>query len=69
MFKETSMRSINKAITWRITTSILTFGVSYAVTGGFGAAGKIAAILFVINSFWYFLHERMWNQTMFGKLA
>ena len=69
MFKETFGRSIYKAITWRITTTILTFIVSYVVTGGFAAAGKIAGALFFINSIWYYIHERLWNRTPIGKLS
>jgi uncharacterized membrane protein len=67
MFVETNLRSLYKAVTWRITTSILTFLVSYVVTGSFGGAGKIAGALFVINSIWYFIHERLWNKTGTGK--
>ena len=69
MFKETKLRSLYKAITWRITTSIITFGVSYAVTGSLGGAGKIAGILFVLNSIWYFMHERFWNVPGTGKIT
>lgn len=69
MFKETKWRSFFKAVTWRITTSCLTFGVSYLVTGSLGGAGKIAGILFVVNSIWYFIHERLWNTRKVGKLA
>jgi uncharacterized membrane protein len=69
MFKETKYRSLYKAITWRLTTSILTFGVSYMVTGSLGGSGKIAGILFIVNSIWYFTHERLWNTRRVGKLA
>jgi uncharacterized membrane protein len=69
MFKETNWRSFYKAVTWRITTSVITFGVSYIVTGNLGGAGKIAGILFVVNSIWYFTHERLWNTRPVGKLA
>ena len=64
---EFTRRSIFKAVTWRITTTVLTFIVSYIVTGGFGTAGKIAGALFVINSIWYFTHERLWNKVQWGK--
>jgi uncharacterized membrane protein len=69
MFKETNWRSFYKAVTWRITTSIITFTVGYLVTGSLGGAGKIAGILFVVNSIWYFIHERLWNTRNTGKLA
>jgi len=69
MFVETNWRSVYKAITWRITTSILTFIASYIVTGSFGGAGAIAGILFVVNSFWYYFHERLWNTRCVGKLS
>lgn len=69
MFKETNWRSFYKAVTWRFTTSILTFCASYIVTGSLGGSGKIAGILFVVNSIWYYLHERLWNTRKIGKLA
>jgi len=61
------LRSIAKAVTWRLTTTVITFIVSYIVTGGFGSAGKIAGVLFITNSLWYFLHERLWNKTEWGQ--
>jgi uncharacterized membrane protein len=64
---EFKTRTLAKTITWRITTTILTFLVSYIVTGGFGTAGKIAGMLFVVNSIWYFIHERLWNNVMWKK--
>jgi uncharacterized membrane protein len=64
---ELTPRTLAKTVTWRITTTILTFLVSYAVTGGFGSAGKIAGVLFVVNSLWYFVHERVWNKIMWKK--
>jgi adenylylsulfate kinase len=67
MYIETRTRSVVKAISWRITATITTIILVYLVfgrvdlamlVGGFEAAAKILL---------FFIHERAWNKTKFGK--
>ena len=63
---ETSLRSLIKTITWRITGSSATFIISYAISGNLGIAGTIAVIQLTANTILYFIHERIWNRIRWG---
>ena len=61
-------RSLIKTITWRITGSGATFGISYLISGNFVIAGSIATIQLVTNTVLYFIHERVWNRVKWGRV-
>ena len=61
-------RSLIKTITWRITGSGATFGISYLISGNFVIAGSIATIQLVTNTVLYFIHERVWDQVKWGRV-
>lgn len=65
--QETSVRSIVKTISWRITGSGATFAISYAVLGDFTISGTIAVIQLTFNTLLYFVHERIWNKITWGR--
>ena len=54
-------RSLVKALTWRITATLTTAGIAYAVTGELKTAAMIGGIEFVIKFMTYYGHERAWN--------
>jgi uncharacterized membrane protein len=60
-------RSLIKTITWRITGSGATFGISYLILGNFVIAGSIATIQLVTNTVLYFIHERVWDRVKWGR--
>lgn len=60
-------RSLVKTITWRITGSGATFGISYLISGNFIVAGSIASIQLVTNTILYFVHERVWDRIKWGR--
>ena len=60
-------RSLIKTITWRITGSGATFGISYLILGNFVIAGSIATIQLVTNTVLYFIHERIWDRVKWGR--
>jgi uncharacterized membrane protein len=60
-------RSIAKTISWRITGSLATFAISYAVLGDFAVSGTIAVIQLTLNTLLYFIHERVWNRIVWGR--
>lgn len=61
-------RSLIKTITWRITGSGATFGISYLISGNFVVAGSIASIQLVTNTVLYFVHERVWDRIKWGRV-
>ena len=64
---DTSKRSLVKTISWRITGSGATFGISYLISGNFVVAGSIASIQLITNTILYFIHERIWNSIKWGR--
>lgn len=64
---ETSLRSIVKTVTWRLTGSGATFLVSYAMTGNLTVSGTIAVVQMISNTILYYIHERVWNKIKWGK--
>ena len=62
-------RSLIKTITWRITGSGATFGISYLISGNFVIAGSIATIQLVTNTVLYFIHERVWDRVKWGRAS
>lgn len=64
---EKPIRSIAKAISWRVIGTLDTLLISYLLTGEVALAASIASIDFVTKMFLYFFHERIWNKIGWGK--
>lgn len=64
---DTGVRSLAKAISWRITGSIDTFIVSWLITGQALLASGIAFTELLTKIVLYWLHERVWNRIEWGK--
>ncbi len=64
---EKPLRSIIKAISWRVLGTIDTLVISYFLTGKFILATAIASIDFITKLILYFFHERIWNKIKWGK--
>jgi uncharacterized membrane protein len=62
-----AVRSLAKAISWRLTGTIDTFIISWIITGEPLIASGIAftEIMTKIALFW--AHERVWNRIQWGK--
>ncbi len=54
-------RSLAKAFTWRVTATITTTLITYAVTGEVRTAVIIGATEFIVKFIIYYGHERAWN--------
>jgi uncharacterized membrane protein len=74
--KESPLRSLLKAISWRIIASLTTFLISFVVfrsltdkTVGetIETAGAITGVDFFAKLLFYYLHERMWTNINWGK--
>lgn len=64
---EYNLRSVIKAITWRLTGTIDTFVVSFFITGKVFYATAISLTEVLTKVFLYYLHERIWNKIKWGK--
>jgi uncharacterized membrane protein len=64
---EKPIRSIAKAISWRVVGTIDTLIVSLFITGEIKTASAIAGVDFATKMVLYFFHERVWNTIKWGK--
>ena len=64
---EKPVRSIAKAISWRVVGTLDTLIVSYVLTGEIALATSIASVDFVTKMILYFFHERIWNRIKWGR--
>lgn len=67
-FKESHLRSVLKAITYRIVGTLTTGVLVYAVTGDFRVSLTIAALEPLVKTVVYYLHERAWQQVPRGSV-
>lgn len=67
IFKETKLRSITKAISWRLIASLATFLLVYLVTGQLKLSLGIGILDIFLKMILYFFHERVWNLINWGK--
>lgn len=60
--KESHIRSIAKALSWRVLATLTTIVISYVVTHKIGAALTIGSIEVFAKIALYYMHERLWNR-------
>jgi uncharacterized membrane protein len=65
--RESHVRSVVKAISWRVVGSIDTFVISLLITGSYVAAGSVASLESVSKVVLYYLHERAWSAFRIGR--
>ncbi len=74
MEKESRLRSILKAISWRVIATLTTFTLAYTIFSGSGCEGAleksslVAALELVIKLFIYYFHERIWQTIPRGTI-
>ena len=66
--KESRLRSILKAFTWRIIATATTMTVTYFVTGDLTAASVVGVFDFFLKMMLYYLHERGWQMVPRGSI-
>ena len=64
---EKQIRSVVKAISWRVIGTVDTMVVSYFVVSDVEMAASIAGVDFVTKMILYFFHERLWNTIKWGR--
>jgi adenylylsulfate kinase len=67
MFEESAMRSISKAVSWRIVATATTTLLVYAFTGRTDLAVTIGFLEAVTKMALYYFHERAWNRLNLGR--
>ena len=63
----TKLRSIVKTLSWRLTGTFCTFGISLFVIGDISASRTIALIQIIFNTIVFYFHERIWNIIRWGN--
>jgi uncharacterized membrane protein len=66
-FTENNVRSIGKVITWRLIQTINHTLLGWWASGSWTTGLQVAGIALVVNSFYYWAHERIWNKIQWGK--
>ena len=64
---DTKTRSIIKTISWRITGTLCTFLISWAILDDIKTSSAIAIIQLTFNSIVFYFHERLWNIVRWGQ--
>ena len=67
--REHRSRSIAKGITYRFLGTLVTFIISYSITGNANLAGKISLLDILLKTLLYVAHERAWNRISWGKIV
>ncbi len=60
VIRESHLRSLAKALSWRLLGTLSTAMVAYFVTGELETAAIIGGVEFVLKFFIYYAHERVW---------
>jgi len=64
---EKPIRSLAKAISWRIVASLTTISLVFIFTGNLVLSGTIGFSELLLKPLVYFIHERVWNLSDFGR--
>ena len=64
---DTPVRSLAKAVSWRVTGTIDTFLISWVITGQALLASGIALTEIMTKIGLYWMHERVWARVKWGK--
>ena len=65
--KDTNRRSLTKALSWRLTATIVLGTISYIFTGSMAETASITIVYNLIQILVYYLHERGWERILWGK--
>lgn len=66
---EKPIRSLTKALSWRVTGSIDTMLLSWLFTGDMAIAAAIGLTEVVTKMVLYYVHERVWNRIPLGRYS
>ena len=66
--KESRLRSILKAASWRVLATLTTIGIAYLITRRIDDALKIGAVEVFAKMAIYYFHERAWARLPLGTV-
>lgn len=61
------IRSVTKAVSWRITASLITVLLVFLITGKINLALSVGILDVIIKIIAFYVHERIWNKIRWGK--
>ena len=64
---EKPIRSLIKAISWRIVATLTTILLVFAFTGNLELSTSVGFLEFSLKILIYYVHERIWNISNFGR--
>jgi len=64
--KESHMRTLIKAISWRVIASLTTTILVYLFFGRLDLAATVGILETLVKIFLYYIHDRVWNKIPFG---
>jgi uncharacterized membrane protein len=68
VYRESHLRSVLKAFSWRFVATCTTFVIVYLVTGKLSFATSIAGVEVVAKMVFYYFHERAWQLLPRGSI-
>jgi len=67
MVTDSRMRSLVKASTWRMIALLITFVISFVILKSWSESIAIAITSNFLKSLFYYVHERLWERTSWGR--
>ena len=67
VYKDRHLRSLIKALSWRIVTSLATILIVFAFTRKLTLSLGVGGVEVVLKLLLYYLHERVWVSIPFGN--
>ena len=64
---ESHLRTVVKALSWRVIATVITFLIALLVTGEMEIALGIGGADTLLKLFAYYIHERSWHKIKFGR--
>jgi uncharacterized membrane protein len=64
---EKPARSVLKSVSWRIVATLTTVLLVYVFGRDFTLATLVGVTEFILKTFIYYVHERIWNLSSYGR--
>lgn len=61
------LKSVAKAISWRVVGAIDTFAIAFLITGHYGSAVGVVGLEVLTKTVWFYMHERAWEHPRLVK--
>jgi len=67
MFRESTVRSLAKTASWRLTASVATAAIVWLLTRRWSLALTVGGFEAVVKTLLYYAHERVWDRWTLGR--